>query len=163
MSVVFFTASFIVGASGAVFGVMLAFAILWPREPVYLMGIIPIPAGILVGGMAMLALFGGFGRAQDGIAHFAHLGGFVGAWFYMSLVKRSSPTAVAERQQQREMREVVKNAEDDIARWKAIAVEGLHEVNREEVERLLQKISSQGVTSLSRDERAFLDSFGMRA
>jgi hypothetical protein len=44
-------------------------------------------------------------------------------------------------------------------RWSAINVEGLHELNREEVQRLLAKAKSAGAGSLTPDERAMLDRF----
>lgn len=66
-----------VGASGGVMGVVAACAILFPRAEIY---IIPIPVPIqmrwLALGYVALDLFGGFGAPGDGIAHFAHLGGF---------------------------------------------------------------------------------------
>lgn len=80
LSAIFSPWSAIVGASGAVFGVMLAFAWFWPHDQILIWGIIPIEARWMVALMTGLALFGGFTGAQGGIAHFAHLGGFVGGW-----------------------------------------------------------------------------------
>ncbi len=77
----------IVGASGAIYGVLLAFAYLWPRERIFIWGIIPIEARWLVVGMTALSLFGGYG-GEGNIAHFAHLGGFVGAYVYLKLIDR---------------------------------------------------------------------------
>ncbi|NIR43976.1 MAG: hypothetical protein GWN71_19620, partial [Gammaproteobacteria bacterium] len=51
----------IVGASGAVFGVLLGFARYWPREQIYIWGVLPVEARWLVVAMTALALFGGFG------------------------------------------------------------------------------------------------------
>src|SRR6266849_169284 len=69
----------IIGASGAIFGVMLGFAYFWPREPIYVWGIFPIQARWLVVGMSVLSIYSGFGDS-GGIAHFAHLGGFLGGY-----------------------------------------------------------------------------------
>lgn len=68
-----------VGASGAVMGVMVGFAYLFPNTPLYMMFIpIPIKAVIAVPIMIAIDLFGGFARIPgDNIAHFAHLGGAV--------------------------------------------------------------------------------------
>ena len=73
-----------VGASGAVFGILLAFAVIFPNVPMYLFFIpIPIKAKYLMIGYAFIELFLGVRSASgmgDGIAHFAHLGGiFFGA------------------------------------------------------------------------------------
>jgi len=80
----------IVGASGAVFGVLLGFARYWPDQPIYLMMVLPIPARALVIGLAALSLFSGFSGAASGVAHFAHLGGFLGGWGYLRLRDRRS-------------------------------------------------------------------------
>lgn len=79
----FFSGSPIVGASGGVFGVMLAFAWYWPDERIFLWGVLPVPARVLVIGTTAMALFGGFGGGRDGVAHFAHLGGYAGAFLYL--------------------------------------------------------------------------------
>lgn len=68
------------GASGGVFGVLLAFGVLFPKRQVMLMiPPIPMPAWLLVTGYGLVALFSGFFGTQQGIAHFAHLGGMLGA------------------------------------------------------------------------------------
>lgn len=68
---------FAVGASGAVMGVMVAFAFLFPNTPLYMMFIpIPIKAKWAILGFVALDLFGGISPIPgDNVAHFAHLGG----------------------------------------------------------------------------------------
>jgi membrane associated rhomboid family serine protease len=67
-----------VGASGAIMGVMAAFAFLFPNTPLYIMFLpIPVKAKWVVIGYVLLDLFGGLGAFQDNIAHFAHLGGAI--------------------------------------------------------------------------------------
>ncbi|MBO4370565.1 MAG: rhomboid family intramembrane serine protease [Paludibacteraceae bacterium] len=67
-----------VGASGAVFGLLLAFAMLHPQASIYLFFIpIPIRAPYFVAGYALLELFFGIKGSADGVAHFAHLGGMI--------------------------------------------------------------------------------------
>src|SRR5438105_718979 len=61
LSFVFTPFASIIGASGAVFGVMLGFAYYWPREPIYVWGIFPIQARWLVMGMTALSIYGGIG------------------------------------------------------------------------------------------------------
>lgn len=64
------------GASGGVFGLLLAFAILYPQAKVFLFLIpIPVPARIAVVGYMILELFFGVTGRQADVAHFAHLGG----------------------------------------------------------------------------------------
>lgn len=76
----FFTGNFYptIGASGAVFGVLLAFGMLFPRQRVYLWFALPMPAWAFVAGYGVLELFFGITGTASGIAHFAHLGGMLG-------------------------------------------------------------------------------------
>ena len=65
-----------VGASGALFGILVAFAIYWPNTQLFLMFIpVPIKAKWAVIGYAAFELFAGISGFQAGVAHFAHLGG----------------------------------------------------------------------------------------
>lgn len=65
-----------VGASGGVFGLLLAFGMLFPHQKVMLLfPPIPMKAWVLVVGYGALELFLGVTRTQSGVAHFAHLGG----------------------------------------------------------------------------------------
>lgn len=68
-----------VGASGGVFGLLLAYAAYFPRNRLFLLFIpVPIPARIFVVIYAVAELALGVSGARTGIAHFAHLGGLVG-------------------------------------------------------------------------------------
>lgn len=144
----------IIGASAGVFGVMLAFAHFWPHERIYIWGVLPVPARILVIATTVLALWGGFGGGQSGVAHFAHLGGYVGAFAYLHWLDR----------RRKGFRRRVEAAPPEATRraasgWKRIDMTRIHEVNREEVNRILDKISAQGVESLTPQERIFLSNF----
>ena len=67
-----------VGASGAIFGILLAFGMLFPNAPLYIMFIpIPIKAKYFVVGYGLMELVFGVSGVQTGIAHFAHLGGML--------------------------------------------------------------------------------------
>jgi membrane associated rhomboid family serine protease len=63
------------GASGGVFGVLLAFAYLFPQARIMVMVPIPIPAWIAAVGYLAIEFFSGVTGLQPGVAHFAHLGG----------------------------------------------------------------------------------------
>ncbi|HSM76591.1 MAG TPA: rhomboid family intramembrane serine protease [Bryobacteraceae bacterium] len=70
-----------IGASGAVFGLLLAYAMYFPRRIIMLLiPPIPMPAWLFVTLYGALELFLGVTGTQEGVAHFAHLGGMVGAW-----------------------------------------------------------------------------------
>jgi len=144
----------IVGASGAVFGVMLGFAHYWPRDPVYIWGLLRIEARWLVILMTVMALFGGF-TGQQGIANFAHLGGFAGGFLYLRLMELSSPA----RRFRAAATRVPRASESDLERWRRVQPDTLHPVNREEYERVMAKVELAGAASLTPDERAFLDRF----
>jgi rhomboid family protein len=69
----------VIGASGGVFGVLLAFAWYFPRQRIILLfPPIPMPAWVFVTLYGLLELFLGVTGTQQGVAHFAHLGGMLG-------------------------------------------------------------------------------------
>jgi membrane associated rhomboid family serine protease len=143
----------IIGASGAIYGVMLAYAYLWPRAQIYIWGVLPVEARWLVIVMTALSLYGGF-SGTDNIAHFAHLGGFLGGYLFLrwrswrvlqKATMAPAPTFAPSR--------------NDLHRWTRIDRSKLHEVNREEFDRIQAKIQASGAASLTQAEREFLDRF----
>ncbi|MFC5741996.1 rhomboid family intramembrane serine protease [Dyella tabacisoli] len=69
------------GASGAIFGVLLAFGMMYPHEKMMLIFLpIPMPAWLFVTGYAVAELVMGVTGTQAGVAHFAHLGGMLGGY-----------------------------------------------------------------------------------
>ena len=71
-----------VGASGAVYGILLAFGMLFPNSQMFVFPIpFPVKAKYFVMGYAMIELVSGLGSSGDGIAHFAHLGGMIFGFF----------------------------------------------------------------------------------
>ena len=83
-----------IGASGGVFGLLLAYGMYFPHNRVMLLfPPIPMPARTFVVLYAVLELFLGVTGSQEGVAHFAHLGGMIGAWLllrYWRGARRSS-------------------------------------------------------------------------
>lgn len=78
-----------VGASGAVYGVLLAFAFLYPNAPVYLFFVpVPIKAKWLVSGYFVLELVLGISGGTRDVAHFAHLGGMIAGILILIYWKR---------------------------------------------------------------------------
>ena len=70
-----------IGASGGIFGVLLAFGVLYPRRTVMLLfPPIPMPAWLLVIAFGLIELANGVLGTEAGVAHFAHLGGMLGAY-----------------------------------------------------------------------------------
>jgi len=75
-----------VGASGAIYGILVAFGFLFPDRPIYLYFFIPIKAKFLVILYMLLELFAVAGTQNSGIAHMAHLGGGVVGFIYLLIV-----------------------------------------------------------------------------
>jgi membrane associated rhomboid family serine protease len=140
----------IIGASGGVFGVMLAFARFWPDTPIYIWGVFPVPARILVIATTIMTLYSGLTGANDGIAHFAHLGGYLGAWLYLRGIDRKAG----------EFRRKASKPDPKVAsrleRWEAIDLSRIHEANRGEVSRLMDKARKEGIRSLTPGEQNYL-------
>lgn len=79
-----------IGASGGVFGLLLAFAVMFPQSRIMIIFLpIPIPARIFAIVYAALELFQGVTNTESGVAHFAHLGGMLGAALLLMLWRRA--------------------------------------------------------------------------
>jgi membrane associated rhomboid family serine protease len=72
----------VVGASAGIFGLLLAYALLFPNRRIMLLfPPIPMPARVFVLLYVLLELYLGVTGTQSGVAHFAHLGGLLGGWW----------------------------------------------------------------------------------
>jgi membrane associated rhomboid family serine protease len=145
--------SAVIGASGAVLGVMLAFARFWPREKFLIMGVIPIEARWLVLIYAAWDLFNGYNGMQSGVANFAHLGGFAGAMLYLLFLEQTQGAKKFARQAAPSVPDPV------LGNWRKVDTSSIHSVNKDEVNRILDKISASGMASLTPQERQFLSNF----
>jgi membrane associated rhomboid family serine protease len=74
--------TYLLGASGAIFAVLLAFAVIDPDALVYIYGIIPLRAPVMVIGYTAVELASQIFSFQSSVAHFTHLAGFAFAWVY---------------------------------------------------------------------------------
>lgn len=81
----------IIGASGAVFGILMAFAMLFPNTELYIMFIpVPVKAKYLIGAMVCWELYSGFANnPNDHVAHFAHIGGALIAFIIIKIWNRN--------------------------------------------------------------------------
>ena len=154
LSVVFAPMSPIIGASAAVFGVALAFAYYWPDATILIWGIIPVPARILVILTTIFTLWAGFGGTGGNVAHFAHLGGYLGAFVYLKWLDRKRGSF--KRKVQAPPPEATRRVASG---YRTIDLSTIHEVNRDEVNRILDKISAKGIDALTPQERTFLSNF----
>lgn len=77
-----------VGASGAVFGILLAFGMMFPNSLIYVFFAIPVKAKYFVLFYGVAELFFGVTGTQDGVAHFAHLGGMLFGFFLIKYWKK---------------------------------------------------------------------------
>ena len=149
-----------VGASGAVFGILMGFAMYWPRERIFIWGVLPVEARVLVAVLTVVSLYLGW-QGGGNVAHFAHLGGFLGGFLYLKWTERSSPAAKFRAKAQPKPKKI-SDSSADIAKWQRIRRDDMHPVNIEELDRILDKINAEGVASLKTDEREFLDRFSGR-
>ena len=72
----------LVGASGAVYAVLLLFAVIFPRSTVFILGLVPVPAPLLIALYAGIAVFDQVFGMNQGVAHLTHLSGFAAAWLF---------------------------------------------------------------------------------
>jgi membrane associated rhomboid family serine protease len=153
LSFVFSPGAAIVGASAAIFGIMMAFAMFWPRDQIMIWGIIPIEARWLVVLTTIITLFSIRTGADGGVAHFAHLGGYIGAFLFLRLIDPAKTVA------RFRAKTIAPMPNERLGNWKKVDLQKVHEVNREELNRILDKINTSGLASLTPTERLFLSNF----
>jgi membrane associated rhomboid family serine protease len=143
--------SAVIGASGAIFGLLMAYAYYWPREKWMIYFVIPVEARVLVVVYTAISIFGL--KSGTGTAHYAHLGGLVGSFVYLQFISRNTGanrfrSAIAK-----------KVPEQVLTNWQKVDPQKVHEVNRDELNRILDKVGKSGLSSLTADERRFLMNF----
>ncbi|UTC66893.1 MULTISPECIES: rhomboid family intramembrane serine protease [unclassified Treponema] len=74
----------LVGASGAIFGVLLLYAVIYPNSIIYLWAVVPVPAPLLILGYAVIELISIF-SVGDGVAHLTHFIGLLTGWAYIRI------------------------------------------------------------------------------
>jgi membrane associated rhomboid family serine protease len=72
-----------IGASGAVYGLLMAWALLFPHRQILFMFVFPLPARVFVLLIGAIAFFSALGAGGGPVAHVAHLGGLVIGWLYL--------------------------------------------------------------------------------
>jgi len=177
LEALFIPGIFVLGASGAVYGLMMAFAMAWPTMPIHVWGIFPIQARWLVAIMAVLSilLIGG-----GGVSHLAHLGGFATAFLYLK--SPWAPSAWGElppsRRKPARAKERTRSGlslgwlrkEPPPPTTTPAPQKPAGTTNRardeqqllDDVDRILEKISARGLNSLTDEERKRLDEVSRR-
>ncbi|HAH63464.1 MAG TPA: glpG protein [Treponema sp.] len=84
----------LIGASGAVYAVLFAFAVVYPRSKVYFWGVLPIPSPVLVVIYAVIELVSQAVGFNGGVAHMTHLFGLAAAWLYFIIRTGINPVRV---------------------------------------------------------------------
>ncbi|MFV1986931.1 MAG: rhomboid family intramembrane serine protease [Gemmatimonadota bacterium] len=155
----------LLGASGAVFGVLIAFAMNWPDAKIYLYFLFPVPAKWFVGVLGLFTLYATARGSGGGIAHFAHLGGMVTGFVILrwgdQIGRRLKGVFF------REKRSHVRVESGGAAPKKRRPPpkrgrRGVDGDSLDEVDRILDKIRETGMDSLSAKERSFLDDMSRR-
>ncbi len=156
------------GASGAAYGLLLAFALHWPNAPIYIWFVLPVKAKYLALFLGAMDLLSGIAGRADGIAHFAHVGGLVVGYLYL---RRGWRSALSLKRVRRRMRRqkltAIPGGEREEAGTEPSTVrrrhpEGERDVWDDEVDRVLDKIAASGIQSLTPEERHFLDEISKR-
>ena len=149
----------VVGASGAIYGLLYAFAALYPDQIVYLYFFFPMSARQLVFFLAGLSLVLSFTAANSGVANFTHLSGLIAGWLYFK-----APGW---------LEKVTSHRSPVTSRWSQVishmspVTSHRSPVTREEpadaeVDAILDKISRKGEGALSRRERDILAEYAKR-
>jgi membrane associated rhomboid family serine protease len=122
------------GASGAVFGVMTAFGLLFPNMPIYILFLFAVPAKFVVIGLAIIQLLSAATSQEDGVSYIAHLGGMAAGY----LLLRGVPFVGTLQSRTKERRSAQKSAR--VAR------------GRKSINEILDKYNAEGRQSLTQEE-----------
>lgn len=87
----------LLGASGAVFAVLFAFAVFFPHARIFVFGILPVRAPVLVIAYTAIEIFSQVSRVQTGVAHLTHLAGFAFAYLYFLIRLQTDPIDIWKR------------------------------------------------------------------
>jgi hypothetical protein len=167
-----------VGASGAIFGVLIAFGMLFPDRPVYLYFLLPIPAKYFIMGLIAIDLIYGVAGTPDGVAHFAHLGGAAAGFAYMLAERRNiavpgwwskvtgglrNPFSDSVRYEKRQgTKSEVRDARFYDIRTGRKADDGEKKISQEVIDSILDKIGTGGYQSLTEEEKRILNEASKR-
>ena len=130
----------IVGASGAVYGVLLAYGLTYPNRTVYLYGIIPIKSLWFVIGIGVIAFMSSFDNVSQ-ISHLTHLSGMVIGYLMLKRPVRFNDLWFTIRKRTLEYK--IKHEEKKVSQHQAI---------EREIDRILDKINREGFDSLTEEE-----------
>ncbi|MDR0515963.1 MAG: rhomboid family intramembrane serine protease [Fibromonadaceae bacterium] len=155
----------IIGASGALFGIMAAYAFLFPNRQILMFFIIPMKIKYAVWIFIAIDLF--MANSNDGIAHFTHLGGvFSGYLFMLAWSKNVSVKSFFSKQSKQEtysrefFREQSKRSSSKPLEGEFYR--GNSNTKEEKLNEILEKINHNGLQSLSKEERDYLQWFGQQ-
>ncbi len=161
----------VIGASGAVLGVAVAFAWYWPDDPVFIFPLPdPVPAKWLVTFLVGVDLVLAFLGVSDGVAHPAHLGGVAAAFLYLK-GRQWHETRGERRGRQMSESSVLVSQPPRVSRSGSLpptrspkgGARGDTDPRASaEIDRVLDKISADGVESLTPAERKFLTEISRR-
>lgn len=144
-----------VGASGAVYGILLAFGMTWPNSRIYIYFAIPIKAKWFVIIYGLLELFSGF-RGVDNVAHFAHLGGMIFG-LILILYWRKDEFKWTSKFRIRKNNNYDSDDFQSYSRPKSDAQYNQERAeNQKKIDEILDKISKNGYESLTKEEKDFL-------
>jgi len=146
----------VIGASGAVYGIMVAFAMLFPKTPIMLLLLPPIEARFVVGGLIAIDVL--LLNSGDNVARFVHLGGALGGFLLMRARANGRDLSFIPRYLEylyMKIKPKGKTASKPKNKNMSIVsdAEIIEEVDQKELDAILEKISKKGYDSLTKEEK----------
>lgn len=135
----------VVGASGAIYGILLAYGMMFPERYVYLYFLFPIKVKYFVAIIGGIAFFSSFSNPGDSIAHLTHLSGMIIGWLYIKQDWRLDfMEDLVRKRRKKKTLDKIEDVENEIQDFRA------------EIDRILDKINQVGYDNLTEDEKQIL-------
>lgn len=159
-----------IGASGAVFGVLIAYAMFFPDNLIFLYFLIPVKAKYLIGFLIVIEFFA-VDSASSGVAHLAHLGGALFGFLYIMFDKKSYvelknvfKRSYFYKSTDKSQKNIFDNIASTFRRDSNVQDANYYDINRKEegevtqkeIDEILDKISQSGYENLTEQEKKIL-------
>lgn len=148
-----------IGASGAIYGILLAYGMTWPNREVLLYFVFPVKIKYLIIGFGIMEFFGTISSAVGAggnISHIGHLGGLITGYIYLMYYRNTGKSVAGESKQASNINMINEFLKKERLKRKQQEIDRRMEAKKI-IDILLEKIAREGMSSLSPKEKKMLE------